>query len=200
MAKVNGRGASAGTAAGIVCALSLVSGCGMVDTGVRVAGQTDSGTVSPAPRPSADPDRREARSIDAVTVLREDPGVSQDVKDIIAQPCTGSGGDGAGWFPVYTNYATLAGTDVRVALIDVQGCADTVACPGTRATYVYRLWDDRTKRVFAAEDSLSEVIAEGGELFVQRSSWQPGAPSACPSGGALIPLRWDGDKLVADDE
>ncbi|ASU84096.1 hypothetical protein CDO52_16040 [Nocardiopsis gilva YIM 90087] len=182
-----------------MCTLSIVSGCGVVDTGVRVTGKSGDATASPTPESSVSPGRREAPSVDAVAVLRADPGVNQDIKDLIAQPCSGDG-YGDGWFPVYTSYATLTGTDVRVAIINVQGCADVVACPGVRASYVYRLWEDRTKRVYTSEEALSEVSATGGQLSVQRPIWQPNDPSSCPSGGDMVPLRWDGSKLVAAGE
>ncbi|CAM3963352.1 hypothetical protein NORO109296_15440 [Nocardiopsis rhodophaea] len=199
MAKVDIRGASAITAVVIVCTLAAVSGCGVVDTGVRVEAGSDKGTANPTPEPGADPHRREAPSVDPVAVLREDPGVSQDVKDLIAQPCSG-GEYGSGWFPLYASYTTIDDTDIQVVAINVQGCSDVVACTGVQASYVYRIGENRTKRVYTSEERMGEVIVKNGDLFVQRPVWQPNDPPACPRGGELVPLSWDGTRLVADGE
>ncbi|MBB6171630.1 hypothetical protein HNR23_001690 [Nocardiopsis mwathae] len=198
MAEVNARGSSAEAVAAVACALVVAAGCGVVDTGVRVVDGGGGGGVSPSPE-SGGGDKDEAVSVDPVAVLREDPGVSPKVKEMVARPCSGEG-YAEGWFPVYDTYTTIGGADVPVVIISVQGCADVVACSGVAASYVYRLWEDRTERVFATEEPMSEVTASDGRLSLQRPVWRPSDPSECPTGADMVPLRWDGDKLVADGE
>ncbi len=196
MPKVNLRVRADVGAVAVVCVVSVAGGCGMVDTGVRVV--EDGGTSSPTEPPTATAEG-ESVSVDAVEVLRDDPGVSQDVKDMVDQPCTAEEYN-RGWFPVYTRYTSIAGPDIPVVIIDVQGCDDAVACTGVQASYVYRLWEDRTERIYTTTEPMGQVTARGSELVLQRPIWERGDPPACPGGSDTIALTWNGSELVTEDE
>lgn len=176
---------------GIVCALVAAGGCGIAGDGVRVAEDAGGADTGPSPDSQPHPAEGEAFSIDPVTVLREDPKVRQDIKDLVVQPCTGEG-----WFPVETVYATVAGTDVQVVVINVLGCTSPYLCASGYASYVYRLWEDGPEQVFAAEETSTTVFVVDGEFTLEWQVWLPGDPVDCPTGLDSVPLTWDGDELV----
>ncbi|KIH98067.1 hypothetical protein LP52_15290 [Streptomonospora alba] len=176
----------------MLCAAAgmAAAGCGVVDTGVRVSG------AAPTPSASAPQDggATTTRTLDAVAVLRGDPGVSETVKDAIARPCTE--GYGAGWYPMYVRYHELPSAGVPVALVNVQGCDGEVACTGGLAGYVYRLWEDRAERVYTTADGASEVAWHDGGPVVERADWAAGSDSeVCPGAVTRTELEWDGARL-----
>lgn len=178
----------------VVCALVAAGGCGIAGGGVRVA--EDAGaTTGPVPDSRPHPAEGEAFSIDPVAVLREDPEVRQDIKDLVARPCTGGDYDGS-WYPVDTVYATIAGTDVQVAVVNVLGCDSPYLCASGYASYVYRLWQDGPEQVFAAEDISTTVMVAEGEFTLERQVWLPGDEADCPTGLEPVPLTWDGGEFV----
>lgn len=179
---------------GVVCALMAAGGCGITGDGVRVA-EDGGATTAPAADPPTEPAAGEAFSIDPVAVLREDPGVRQDIKDLVARPCTGDGFDGS-FFPVETTYATIAGTDVQVVVVNVLGCDSPYLCASGYASYVYRLWEAGPERVFAAEETSNTVMAADGEFTLERQVWLPGDTADCPTGLDSAPLTWDGDEFT----
>jgi hypothetical protein len=179
---------------GVVCALIAAGGCGVTGDGVRVA-EDGSATTAPVPDSPTEPAAGEAFSVDPVAVLREDPAVRQDIKDLVARPCTGDGYDGT-WFPVETAYATVAGTDVQVVVIDVLGCTPPYLCATGYASYVYRLWATGPEQVYAAEETSTTVMVADGEFSLEWPVWLPGDDADCPSGLDTAPLTWDGDRFV----
>jgi hypothetical protein len=182
------------SAVGVMCALLAAGGCGIAGDGVRVAEDSGAATV-PVPDPQHDPEAGEAFSIDPVEVLREDPGVRQDIKDLVARPCTGDDFDGT-WFPVETAYATVAGTDVQVVVVNVFGCTPAYLCATGYASYVYRLWESGPEQVYAAEETSNTVMVADGEFTLERPVWLPGDDVDCPTGLDAVPLVWDGDRFV----
>jgi hypothetical protein len=177
------------TAAAVVCALVAAGGCGISGGGVRVAEDAGDATTGPVSQPH--PAGGEAFSIDPVAVLREDPEVRQDIKDLVAHQCTGDGFDGS-FFPVDTTYATIAGTDVQVAVVNVYGCTSPYLCASGYASYVYRLWQSGPEQVFAAEEISATVTVAEGAFTVDRQVWLPGDDADCPTGLESTPLAWDG--------
>ncbi|GAB3444143.1 hypothetical protein GCM10027570_13180 [Streptomonospora sediminis] len=174
-------------------ALFLAGGCGMVDTGVRISG--------PAPAPSDEVSGSggnnggtTARTVDAVELLREDPGVGDRVKDAVAHPCTEEYGEG--WYPVYLRYTEISGAGIPVALINVQECGASVACHGALAGYVYRLWEDRTERVFTVADGISRVDLHEGGIVVERSLPGELVGARCPVDRTS--LHWNGERLAEE--
>ncbi|MDA1360980.1 hypothetical protein O1R50_15220 [Glycomyces luteolus] len=183
------------SAGAVVCALFAAGGCGIAGGGVRVAEDAGEGTTGPVPDSQPHPAEGEAFSIDPVAVLREDPEVRQDIKDLVARPCTGEGYDGS-FFPVETAYATVAGTDVQVVVVNVLGCTSPYLCASGYASYVYRLWQDGPEQVFAAEEVSTTVMVTEGEFTLERQVWLPGDTADCPTGLESVPLTWDGDALA----
>ena len=181
-------------AVGVMCALIAASGCGIAGDGVRVA-EDGGATTAPVPESQSHPAAGEAFSVDPVEVLREDPEVRQDIKDLVARPCTGEGYDGS-WFPVETVYATVAGTDVQVVIINVLGCTSPYLCATGYASYVYRLWETGAEQIYAAEETSTTVLVTDGEFSLEWPVWEPGDASDCPTGLDSMPLTWDGERLV----
>lgn len=182
-------------AVGIGCALIAAAGCGIAGDGVRIAEDAGDAGTGPVPDSEPHPAEGEAFSVDPVAVLREDPEVRQDIKDLVARPCTGDGYDGS-WYPVDTVYATVAGTDVQVVVIDVLGCTPPYPCATGYASYVYRLWEDGPEQVFAAEETSTTVVVTDGEFSLEWPVWLPGDDTDCPTGLDSAPLTWDGDEFV----
>ncbi|QBI56233.1 hypothetical protein [Streptomonospora litoralis] len=178
-----------------LCAVAAglcAAGCGVVDTGVRVSGAAPTPT-EPAPRTEGG---TPARSVDAVEVLREDPGVSDAVKEAVVRPCPE--GYGEGWYPVYVRYYELPDTGIPVVLINVQGCAGSVACTGALGGYVYRLWEGRAERIYTTTGGASEVAWHEGGPVVERADWAAGsgAGGTCPESLTRTRLEWDGAGLT----
>lgn len=182
------------SAIGVMSVLAVIGGCGMVDTGVRVVENTDDRVTRPTATPPTRPGDDEALSVDPVEVLRDDPGVSQDVKEAIAQPCSDDAYEG--WFPIYSNYATIE--EMPVVIINVQGCADLASCVGRLASYVYRLSERDAERIYTSEGVQSEVRARNGDLFVVRPEWRGDDSATCPTGSEMVPLIWNGDDFEAE--
>ncbi|WP_017598817.1 hypothetical protein [Nocardiopsis lucentensis] len=189
--------------AAVVCALA-VTACGPVDTGVRIeqVPASDGAPLPSTPSPGEGTRGGEAVSVDPVQVLRDDPGVDQGVKDVLAWPCEGEGDEAwsRGWYPVYTEYLRIPDTDVWAVIVNVQDCSAPPACNPYIASYVYRLWTDRSERVFSSESAGSRVDVDGDAgLFVDRGLW--GADdSACPQGTERTMLEWAGERLVEAGE
>ncbi|THV37094.1 hypothetical protein [Glycomyces buryatensis] len=184
-------------AGGTAFALVAAGGCGIAGAGVQVTGDGGDATTSPAPDSQTDTAEGEAFSLDPIEVLREDPDVRQDIKDLFAQPCFYESGS---WFPVDTVYATIAGTDIQVAVIDVLGCTEPNLCASGYASYIYRLGEDGTEQVYAAEETTSSIAVVDGEFTLEWSVWEPGDETDCPTGLDSMPLIWDGDEFVPGGE
>jgi hypothetical protein len=180
-------------AAGLLCALIASGGCGIAGGGVGIA-QDGGATTAPAPD-APDPTAGEAFSVDPVEVLREDPDVRQDIKDLVARPCTGDGYDGS-WYPLDTAYGTIAGTDVQVVVINVLGCTSPYLCASGYAGYIYRLWESGPEQVFAAEETSNTVLVTDGAFSLEWQVWEPGDDADCPTGLGSAPLVWDGERFT----
>jgi hypothetical protein len=183
------------SAVGVMSALIAAGGCGIAGDGVRVAENGGGATTAPVPDAQPDPAPGEAFSVDPVEVLREDPDVRQDIKDLVARPCTGDGYDGS-WFPVDAVYATIAGTDVQVVVIDVLGCTAPYLCASGYASYVYRLWESGPEQIYAVEETSNTVLVTEGEFTLEWQVWLPGDDADCPTGLDSVPLTWNGERLV----
>jgi hypothetical protein len=173
----------------IACALAfipLLAGCGVTGTGVRVEGRT-----TPAAAPQIPAGGGQSPSIDAVQVLRDDPGVSARIKNVIRRPCAGQGYS-QGWYPIYVRYVQMPGPGF-VAVVDVQDCAGDVACDELLGSYVYRVDRGRAERIFSSEETGARVAVSGSELVLQRRQWRGG--ESCPTVVMPFPLRWDGHTL-----
>lgn len=184
-------------AAGVSFALIAAGGCGIAGDGVRVV-QDGGVTTAPVPDAGPHPAVGEAFSVDPVEVIREDPEVRQDIKDLVARPCTGDAYDGT-WFPVDAVYATIAGTDVQTVAITVLGCTSPYYCASGYASYVYRLWESGPEQIFAAEETSNTVLVADGQFSLEWQVWEPGDAADCPTGLESTPLVWDGERLVAGE-
>jgi hypothetical protein len=167
----------------------LLGGCGVVGAGVRLEGRATPPAVQESPQPATG----QAPSIDPVHLLRADPTVSAQVKQVLRRPCRGGYADG--WYPVYLRYADVTGPG-QVAMIDVQTCEDQVACSGSLATYVYQLKPTGQRRVFVSTESGVRVIAAGSGLRLRRPAWGEADRSTCPNSTEATALNWNGSALV----
>ncbi|MFE9682576.1 hypothetical protein [Streptomyces sp. NPDC006285] len=168
------------TAGAVFAALGLfVSACGTGGTGARDEGPALSDPVSgsavaPALSPSATPDR-----VNAVRLVRADPGVSAAVKRDL-KPCVGDE------YPVDVSYGNLTGGSVDDVVINVMTCGDAVGV----GSYVYREEGDVYRNVFRAEEPPVYAEIDRGDLVITQQVYEKGDSVTSPSGEEVITYRW----------
>ncbi|WUI48307.1 hypothetical protein OHS59_25285 [Streptomyces sp. NBC_00414] len=170
------------TAAAVLAALGLsVSACGTGGTGARDEGPALSRSVAgsaPAPAsasPSSTPDRR----VNAVRLVKADPGVSPAVKRDL-KPCVGDE------YPVDVSYGNLTGGSAADVVINVMTCGDAVGV----GSYVYREEGDVYKNVFRAEEPPVYAEIDRGDLVITQQVYEKDDSVTYPSGEEVITYRW----------
>ncbi|MFD0308573.1 hypothetical protein [Streptomyces sp. NPDC059517] len=180
------------TAAAVLAALGLsVSACGTGGTGARDEGPalSDSAAGSardaapsaslPAPAP-ATPDR-----VDAVRMVRADPGVSTAVKRDL-KPCVGDE------YPVDVSYGNLTGGSAADVVINVMTCGDAVGV----GSYVYREDGDGYKNVFRAEEPPVYAEIDRGDLVITQQVYEKDDSVTYPSGEEVITYHWTATRFT----
>ncbi|WP_199855068.1 hypothetical protein [Streptomyces dioscori] len=177
-------------AAAVLAALGLsVSACGTGGTGARDEGPalSDSGsardaapaTSYPAQAP-ATPDR-----VDAVRLVRADPGVSTAVKRDL-KPCVGDE------YPVDVSYGNLTGGSAADVVINVMTCGDAVGV----GSYVYREEGDAYKNVFRAEEPPVYAEIDRGDLVITQQVYEKDDSVTYPSGEEVITYHWTATRFT----
>ncbi|WP_442806257.1 hypothetical protein [Streptomyces sp. NBC_01317] len=178
-----GRLAAAMAGAAVLCLLA--AGCSTGGTGTRDEGAAVTAPVErgvPTPRASAVPP---VRTVDAASLLREDPEVSKRIKADL-KPCS------EGAYPVDTSYGNLTGGSVPDVVVNVMTCGDAVGI----GTYVYREKDETYENVFAVEEPAVYATIDRGELVLTQQVYAKGDPVAYPSGEDVVTYSWSDTKFT----
>ncbi|WP_328938286.1 hypothetical protein OG288_23990 [Streptomyces tauricus] len=176
------------TAAAVFAALGLsVSACGTGGTGARDEGPALSDSAAGSAR-DADPSVSAAASasasptpdrVDAVRLVRADPGVSTAVKRDL-KPCVGDE------YPVDVSYGNLTGGTAADVVINVMTCGDAVGV----GSYVYREEGDEYKNVFRAEEPPVYAEIDRGDLVITQQVYEKDDSVTYPSGEEVITYHW----------
>ncbi|MFJ8941240.1 hypothetical protein ACIRL0_36945 [Streptomyces sp. NPDC102365] len=178
------------TAAAVLAALGLsVSACGTGGTGARdegpalsdsAAGSARDAVPSASAPASATPDR-----VNAVRLVRSDPGVSTAVKRDL-KPCVGDE------YPVDVSYGNLTGGSRADVVINVMTCGDAVGV----GSYVYREEGDEYKNVFRAEEPPVYAEIDRGDLVVTQQVYEKNDSVTYPSGEEVITYHWTATRFT----
>lgn len=178
------------TAVAVLAALGLsASACGTRGTGARDEGPALSDTVvgsspaGPAVSPSSTPDR-----VNAVRLVRADPGVSSAVKRDL-KPCVGDE------YPVDVSYGSLTGGSAADVVINVMSCGDAVGV----GSYVYREEGDVYRNVFRAEEPPVYAEIDRGDLVVTQQVYEKDDSVTYPSGEEVITYHWTATRFSERD-
>ncbi|KAA0935753.1 hypothetical protein [Streptomyces apricus] len=164
----------------------FVSACGTGGTGARDEGPARSDSVAgsaPAPAaasPSATPDR-----VNAVRLVKTDPGVSPAVKRDL-KPCVGDE------YPVDVSYGNLTGGPVDDVVINVMTCGDAVGV----GSYVYREEGDAYRNVFRAEEPPVYAEIDRGDLVVTQQVYEKDDSVTYPSGEEVVTYHWTASRFA----
>ncbi|MFI5803827.1 hypothetical protein [Streptomyces sp. NPDC051561] len=167
--------------------------CGTGGTGTRDEGPARSdpvaAKVTPTPRSTAAaPSMLPAERADPVELLKNDPKVSETVKQDL-KPCVKD------IFPVDASYGKVTGNAVDDVVVNVMTCGDAVGI----GSYVFRENKGHYENVFAAEEPAVYAEIDRGDLVVTRPQYKQGDPVAFPSGEVVVTYRWTGDKFTEHD-
>jgi hypothetical protein len=178
------------TAAAVLAALGLsVSACGTGGTGARdegpalsdsAAGSARDAAPSASAPASATPDR-----VNAVRLVRSDPGVSTAVKRDL-KPCVGDE------YPVDVSYGNLTGGSRADVVINVMTCGDAVGV----GSYVYREEGDGYKNVFRAEEPPVYAEIDRGDLVITQQVYERNDSVTYPSGEEVITYHWTATRFT----
>ncbi|MGC5565223.1 hypothetical protein ACPYPG_20625 [Streptomyces sp. FR-108] len=178
------------TAAAVLAALGLsVSACGTGGTGARdegpalsdsAAGSARDAVPSASAPASATPDR-----VDAVRLVKADPGVSTAVKRDL-KPCVGDE------YPVDVSYGNLTGGSRADVVINVMTCGDAVGV----GSYVYREEGDEYKNVFRAEEPPVYAEIDRGDLVITQQVYEKNDSVTYPSGEEVITYHWTATRFT----
>ncbi|MEV0640786.1 hypothetical protein AB0I77_38860 [Streptomyces sp. NPDC050619] len=176
------------TAVAVLAALALfVSACGTGGTGARDEGPARSDSVagvvaSPSPIPA-----RTAEGVNAVRLVKDDPGVSAEVKREL-KPCV------ADEYPVDVSYGELTGGSADDVVVNVLTCGDSVGV----GSYVYREEGGSYENVFRAEEPPVYAEIDRGDLVVTKQVYEKGDPVSSPSGENVITYRWSAGRFAEE--
>ncbi|MFJ8000278.1 hypothetical protein ACIQ7D_24600 [Streptomyces sp. NPDC096310] len=170
--------------AGLAAIGLLAAGCSTGGTGTR-----DEGAAVTAPVERNVPTHKAsavtpATTVDALSLLRNDPKVSPRIKADLKQ-C------GEDTYPVDTSYGNLTGGTAPDVVINVMTCGDAVGI----GTFVYREKDKAYENVFAAEEPAVYSTIDRGELVVTQQVYAKGDPMSYPSGEDVVTYRWGDGKF-----
>ncbi|MFE6778713.1 hypothetical protein [Streptomyces sp. NPDC057702] len=179
-----------GVVAGLAATAGLVlAGCNSASDGVRKEGQAQRDVVtresSPgtaAPSVSAAPSQEK---VDAVALLKGDPGVDVDLKRNL-KPCVKDE------YPVEVSYADLTGASAADVVINVMTCGDGFGI----GSYVYRKAGRDYTNVFRSEQAPVYTDIDKNELRVTQQVYDTGDALCCPSGEDVIHYRWSDGRFV----
>ena len=123
----------------------------------------------------------ESGSTDALRLVRNDPRVSDEVKEQLRKPCSGD------LWPVSVAYGQLTGGPKPDAVVNVTSCADGFGV----GSYVYRKdGSDTYENVFAREDPSVYAEIDDDALVVKKSVYVGEDPMCCPSGEVITTYMW----------
>ncbi|MCP3822337.1 hypothetical protein NLX86_30910 [Streptomyces sp. A3M-1-3] len=181
------RAATGTAAAGLAAAGLLVAGCSTGGAGVRDEGAARSGQVAKV-APTTTPSSEALQMVDAVSLVKNDPEVSEAVKRDL-KPCV------ADEYPVDVSYGKITANGVNDVVVNVLSCADAVGV----GTYVYRAEGETYENVFAAEEPPVYAEIDRGDLVLTKQVYAKGDSVAFPSGEDIITYRWSGEKFTEVD-
>jgi hypothetical protein len=165
-------------------ALSLAA-CGSGGTGAGPRAHAWGAHAPAAPSPSPSTAFGKFRRVDAVALLKRDPGVSAAVKREL-KPCDGDD------YQVDVSYADLTDAPVDDVVINVMTCADWVGI----GSYVYRDENGVFRNVFKSEESPVYAEIDRGTLSVTRQYYEQDDPISSPSGDIVTPYTWKAGRFV----
>ncbi|MER5540207.1 hypothetical protein ABT050_42560 [Streptomyces mirabilis] len=176
------KAGSAVTAA--LAALGLfLTACATGGTGARDEGPASSEAVAkgaaPSPARSASPSKTPKR-VDAVKLVKDDPEVSDSVKNALTKPCV------ADEYPVDVSYGDLTGGTTDDVVVNVMTCGDAVGI----GSYVYREESGRYENVFKAEEPPVYAEIDRGDLVITQQLYKKGDPVEYPSSEEVITYEW----------
>lgn len=176
------KAGSAVTAA--LAALGLfLTACATGGTGARDEGPASSEAVAkgaaPSPAPSASPSKTPKR-VDAVKLVKDDPEVSDSVKNALTKPCV------ADEYPVDVSYGDLTGGATDDVVVNVMTCGDAVGI----GSYVYREESGRYENVFKTEEPPVYAEIDRGDLVITQQLYKKGDPVEYPSSEEVITYGW----------
>ncbi|WP_078628842.1 hypothetical protein [Streptomyces sp. 142MFCol3.1] len=170
------------TATAVLTALGLfVSACATGGTGARDEGPAGGDAVAKGaatPTAAVSPSKA-ARRVDAVRLVKNDPGVSAAVKRDL-KPCVGDE------YPVDVSYGNLTESSSNDVVVNVMTCGDAVGI----GSYVYREANGRYQNVFKAEEPPVYAEIDRGDLVVTQQLYEKGDPVSYPSSEEVITYGW----------
>ncbi|WP_411083946.1 hypothetical protein [Streptomyces sp. cmx-18-6] len=183
--------AASGTALAGLAAFGLFCvGCSSGGTGTRDEGPAGSQPVAQvSPRPTPSGTTPTTKRVNAVTLLKRDPTVSERVRDGL-EPCAGKS------YPVDTSYGSMTDGPSADVVVNVMSCADSVGI----GTYVYRAREDGSyENVFMAEVPAVYGTIDRGDLVVTTQVYGSDDPLAYPSGSEVVTYRWANERFTEHD-
>ncbi|MEU2740474.1 hypothetical protein ABZ656_35320 [Streptomyces sp. NPDC007095] len=152
-------------------------------TGARDEGPASSEAVAkgaaPSHAPSASPSKTPKR-VDAVKLVKDDPEVSDSVKNALTKPCV------ADEYPVDVSYGDLTGGATDDVVVNVMTCGDAVGI----GSYVYREESGRYENVFKTEEPPVYAEIDRGDLVITQQLYKKGDPVEYPSSEEVITYGW----------
>ncbi|MEV4451484.1 hypothetical protein AB0K24_39860 [Streptomyces mirabilis] len=181
------KAGSAVTAA--LAALGLfLTACATGGTGARDEGPASSEAVAkgaPSPAASAPPSKTPKR-VDAVKLVKDDPKVSDSVKNALTKPCV------ADEYPVDVSYGDLTGGTTDDVVVNVMTCGDAVGI----GSYVYREESGRYENVFKTEEPPVYAEIDRGDLVITQQLYKKGDPVEYPSSEEVITYGWTATRFT----
>ncbi|MGW4982727.1 hypothetical protein [Streptomyces mirabilis] len=182
------KAGSAVTAALAAIGLFLTA-CATGGTGARDEGPASSEAVAkgaaPSPATSAPPSRTPKR-VDAVKLVKDDPEVSESVKNALTKPCV------ADEYPVDVSYGDLTGGATDDVVVNVMTCGDAVGI----GSYVYREESGRYENVFKTEEPPVYAEIDRGDLVITQQLYKKGDPVEYPSSEEVITYGWTATRFT----
>ncbi|MFJ8022259.1 hypothetical protein [Streptomyces sp. NPDC096311] len=182
------KAGSAVTAA--LAALGLfLTACATGGTGARDEGPASSEAVAkgaaPSPAATASPSKTPQR-VDAVKLVKDDPEVSDSVKNALTKPCV------ADEYPVDVSYGDLTGGTTDDIVVNVMTCGDAVGI----GSYVYREESGRYENVFKTEEPPVYAEIDRGDLVITQQLYKKGDPVEYPSSEEVITYGWTATRFT----
>lgn len=182
------KAGSAVTAALAAIGLFLTA-CATGGTGARDEGPASSEAVAkgaaPSPAATAAPSKTPKR-VDAVKLVKDDPEVSDSVKNALTKPCV------ADEYPVDVSYGDLTGGTIDDVVVNVMTCGDAVGI----GSYVYREESGRYENVFKAEEPPVYAEIDRGDLVITQQLYKKGDPVEYPSSEEVITYGWTATRFT----
>nr|QIZ01838.1 hypothetical protein HEP87_30280 [Streptomyces sp. S1D4-11] len=173
-----------------LAALGLfLTACATGGTGARDEGPASSEAVAkgaaPSPAPTASPSKTPKR-VDAVKLVKDDPEVSDSVKNALTKPCV------ADEYPVDVSYGDLTGGTTDDVVVNVMTCGDAVGI----GSYVYREESGRYENVFKTEEPPVYAEIDRGDLVITQQLYKKGDPVEYPSSEEVITYGWTATRFT----